>query len=141
MKLILAYNNAKKLAELQALFAPLGLELMNQGALGIAEADEPHITFVENALAKARHAAERANAPAIADDSGLCVDALGGAPGVHSARFAVHGGEHSPERETQRIVQDGANNQLLLERLQGVQDRRARFISALVDRKSTRLNS
>ncbi len=71
MKLILASNNAKKLAELQALFAPLGLELINQGALGIAEADEPHVSFVENALAKARYAAERAGAAAIADDSGL----------------------------------------------------------------------
>lgn len=137
MKLILASNNAKKLAELQALFAPLGLELVNQGALGIDEADEPHITFVENALAKARHAAARAGAPAIADDSGLCVDALGGAPGVHSARYAAlagaqSGGAAAAGREAQRIVQDAANNGLLLERLQGVQERRARFVSALV---------
>ncbi|OYY62729.1 MAG: hypothetical protein B7Y51_08070 [Burkholderiales bacterium 28-67-8] len=85
MRLVLASNNAGKLAELQSLFAPLGLSLVCQGDLGIAEADEPHLTFIENALAKARHAAHHAGAAAIADDSGLCVDALGGAPGVRSA--------------------------------------------------------
>lgn len=137
MRLVLASNNAKKLAELQLLFAPLGLDLVTQGALGIPEAEEPHITFVENALAKARHAAQRAGAAAIADDSGLCVDALGGAPGVLSARFAAQfGTELVPtdpaERESARVVQDAANNALLLARLQGVEDRRARFVSALV---------
>ena len=89
MRLVLASNNAASCAELQALFAPLGIELRRARAtLGIAEAEEPHRTFVENALAKARHAARAAGVPAIADDSGLCVDALGGAPGVDSAHFA-----------------------------------------------------
>lgn len=137
MRLVLASNNAKKLSELQTLFAPLGLDLVTQGSLGVAEADEPHITFVENALAKARHAAQHANAAAIADDSGLCVDALNGAPGVLSARYAVQFGDtpitaEPSQREKLRVVQDAANNQLLLERLQGVEDRRARFVSALV---------
>ena len=137
MRLVLASNNAKKLAELQALFAPLKLDMVTQGSLGIPEAEEPHVTFVENALAKARHASQRAGAAAIADDSGLCVDALGGAPGVLSARFAAQfGTELVPtdpaERESARVVQDAANNALLLERLQGVEDRRARYVSALV---------
>ena len=137
MKLVLASNNAKKLAELQPLFAPLDLQLTPQGALDIAEADEPHVTFVENALAKARHAAQHAGEAAIADDSGLCVDALGGAPGVLSARFATQFGDtpirvEPGGREAARIVQDAANNQLLLERMQAASDRRARFVSALV---------
>ena len=89
MRLVLASNNAKKLAELGALLAPLGIELIAQGALGVSEADEPHHSYIENALHKARHAARHANAAAIADDSGLCVDALGGAPGVVSAHFAA----------------------------------------------------
>ena len=123
MRLVLASNNAKKLAELQALFAPLGLELVAQGALGIGEAEEPHPTFIENALAKARHAAQASGSAAIADDSGLCVDALGGRPGVLSARFAtLHGGPKNDE----------ANNDELLRQLHGVADRRARFVSALV---------
>ena len=91
-QLILASNNAKKLKELQALISPLGVTLVTQGTLGIAEAEEPHVTFVENALAKARHAAREGQGPAIADDSGLCVAALGGAPGVRSARYAVDAG-------------------------------------------------
>jgi len=134
VRLVLASNNAKKLGELQTLFAPLGLELVTQGSLGIPEADEPHATFVENALAKARHAAHLGGAAAIADDSGLCVDALGGEPGVHSARFASQFGDQpiGPDREAVRVVQDAANNKLLLERLEGVEDRRARFVSALV---------
>ena len=123
MRLVLASNNAKKLLELQALFAPVGLELVTQGALGIAEAEEPHVTFVENALAKARHAAQHSGSAAIADDSGLCVDALGGAPGVLSARYAtLFGGPRDDE----------ANNDTLLQKLTGVTDRRARFVSALV---------
>ena len=131
MRLVLASNNAKKLAELAVLFAPLGLQLEPQGALGIAEAEEPHVTFIENALAKARHAAQSAGGAAIADDSGVCVDALGGAPGVVSAHFA---GAALPEsgREARRAVQDAANNRLLLERLQDVAVRRARFVSTLV---------
>ena len=88
-RLVLASNNAKKLAELRTLFAPLGLELVAQPSLGVSEAEEPHATFVENALAKARHAARASGLPALADDSGLCVDALGGAPGVASAHYAA----------------------------------------------------
>ena len=131
MQLVLASNNAKKLVELATLFAPLGLSLVAQGSLGISEAEEPHATFIENALAKARHAARAVGGAAIADDSGLCVDALGGAPGVVSARYAEL---HLPrvEREAQRRLQDEANNRLLLERLAGVADRRARFVSTLV---------
>ncbi|HEX6707683.1 MAG TPA: RdgB/HAM1 family non-canonical purine NTP pyrophosphatase [Albitalea sp.] len=131
MKLVLASNNAKKLVELQALFAPLALDIVTQGSLGIAEAEEPHHTFVENALAKARHAAQHVGAAAIADDSGLCVDALDGAPGVHSARYATQV-DDTPDREKTRGLQDAANNALLLERMQGIEDRRARFVSALV---------
>lgn len=123
MRLVLASNNGKKLDELRTLFAPLGLVLVKQGELGIAEAEEPHMTFVENALAKARHAARHANAAAIADDSGLCVDALGGAPGVLSARYATLFG---------RPKTDLDNNLMLLEKMQGIEDRRARFVSALV---------
>ncbi len=135
MRLVLASNNAKKLAELKALFAPLPLEIVAQGALGVAEAEEPHHTFIENALAKARHAARASGGAAIADDSGLCVDALGGAPGVASAHFAdvvLAAGE----REAQRRVQDDANNTLLLARLQGQADRRAKFVSTLVALRS-----
>ena len=135
MRLVLASNNAKKLAELKLMFAPLAIELVTQGSLGIAEAEEPHHTFIENALVKARHAAQLAGGAAIADDSGLCVDAIGGAPGVISAHFAPielpAGG-----REAQRAVQDAANNRLLLERLAGVSHRRATFISTLVALRS-----
>jgi len=87
MKLVLASNNAKKLKELRALFGGLAIELQPQGELGIGEAEEPHITFIENALAKARHAAEACGGAAMADDSGLCVDALAGEPGVQSAVY------------------------------------------------------
>jgi XTP/dITP diphosphohydrolase len=131
MRLVLASNNAKKLAELQALFAGLGVELVAQGTLGIAEAEEPHVTFIENALAKARHAARAAGGAAIADDSGLCVDALGGAPGVASAVYAPAPALQA-DREAMRRAQDAANNTLLLERLRGVADRRAAFVSTLV---------
>ena len=135
MRLVLASNNAKKLAELRALFAPVALELVTQGSLGIAEAEEPHLTFIENALAKARHAAQHAQGPAIADDSGLCVDALGGAPGVISAHYASI--DLPPgEREAQRAQQDSANNALLLERLRGNPQRHARFVSTLVALRS-----
>jgi XTP/dITP diphosphohydrolase len=131
VRLVLASNNAKKLAELNALLAPAGVELVTQGSLGIAEAEEPHASFVENALVKARHAAAAAGGAAIADDSGLCVAALGGAPGVISAHYAnvdlLPG-----EREAQRRVQDDANNRLLLERLMAMTDRRAHFISTLI---------
>lgn len=131
MRLVLASNNAKKLIELQALFGALPIALVAQGALGIAEAEEPHVTFVENALAKARHAARAAGGAAIADDSGLCVDALGGAPGVQSAVYAPAPPAEG-DREARRRAQDTANNALLLERLQGVADRRCAFVSTLV---------
>ncbi len=134
MRLVLASNNAKKLAELQALFDGLGVELVRQGDLGVTEAEEPHVTFIENALAKARHAAAATGLPAIADDSGLCVDALGGMPGVISANYAtvVARTGATPAREVLRQSQDEANNALLLERLRDVEDRRACFMCTLV---------
>ena len=119
-QLVLASNNAKKIKELNALLAPLGIEVIPQGQLGIPEAEEPHVTFVENALAKARHAAQHSGLPALADDSGLCVRALGGAPGVISARYA---GEPKS---------DARNNEKLLADLAGQNDRRAHFVSVLV---------
>jgi XTP/dITP diphosphohydrolase len=119
-RLVLASNNPKKAAEMTALLAPLGIQVVPQSAFDIPEADEPHHTFVENALAKARHASALAGLPAIADDSGLCVMALGGAPGVQSARYA---GEPKS---------DARNNALLLERLDGIADRRAFFYSVVV---------
>jgi XTP/dITP diphosphohydrolase len=131
MRLVLASNNAKKLGELQALLAPAGVELVTQGSLGVAEADEPFHTFIENALTKARHAAQHTGGAAIADDSGLCVDAMGGAPGVISAHYAEVK-TRVADREGHRRVQDAANNALLLERLSGMADRRARFVSTLV---------
>jgi XTP/dITP diphosphohydrolase len=136
MRVVLASNNAKKLAELASLFAPLGLELVTQGSLGVPEAEEPHATFLENALAKARHAALATGGAALADDSGLCVDALGGEPGVVSAHFADVAIDGSLDREAQRRRQDAANNRQLLERLAGAVagagDRRARFVSTIV---------
>ena len=131
MRLVLASNNRAKLAELAALFSAVPIELVAQGELGVAEAEEPHVTFVENALAKARHAARAANAAAIADDSGLCVDALGGAPGVQSAHYAPVK-RRVTDREGHRRVQDAANNALLVDRLRGIADRRARFVSTIV---------
>jgi XTP/dITP diphosphohydrolase len=131
VKLVLASNNAKKLVELQLLLEGLAIELVPQGAFGVSEAEEPHFTFVENALAKARHAARATGLAALADDSGLCVDELGGAPGVQSAVFAslpAQGGD----RELQRRAQDAANNALLLARMQGITRRRCRFVSTLV---------
>ncbi|MBQ0929604.1 non-canonical purine NTP pyrophosphatase [Ideonella alba] len=136
MKLVLASNNAKKLKELSALFGALPIELVTQGSLGVAEAEEPHITFVENALAKARHAAQATGLPAIADDSGLCVDALGGHPGVQSAVYAPLQAPEGLEREARRALQDEANNALLLQRLQDQADRRASFVCALVALRS-----
>ena len=119
-QLVLASGNAGKLKELSALLAPLGIEVLPQSAFNVSEAEEPHPSFVENALAKARHAARATGLPALADDSGLCVDALGGAPGVLSARFA---GEPKS---------DARNNALLLQRLAGETRRGARFYCALV---------
>ena len=131
MRLVLASNNAKKLSELRAMLTGLPVQLLAQGELGITEAEEPHATFVENALLKARHAAAESQGPAIADDSGLCVDALGGAPGVISAHYAGElAGEG--EREARRRAQDAANNTRLLQELSSVTDRRAHFVSTLV---------
>jgi XTP/dITP diphosphohydrolase len=121
VKLVLASNNPGKLREIEAL-AGGRLELVAQSALGIAEAEEPHGTFVENALAKARHASRAAELPALADDSGLCVDALGGDPGVHSAYFAG--------REGSRDQRDGRNNAKLLADLGA--ERSAHYYCAMV---------
>ncbi|HSM22718.1 MAG TPA: non-canonical purine NTP pyrophosphatase, partial [Rubrivivax sp.] len=131
MRLVLASNNAKKRSELRLLLGGLALELVAQGELGIAEAEEPHVTFIENALAKARHAAAAAGGAAMADDSGVCVDALGGAPGVISAHYAG-ALTAAGDREARRRAQDAANNALLLQQLQGQADRRAFFVSTLV---------
>ncbi|BEP60280.1 RdgB/HAM1 family non-canonical purine NTP pyrophosphatase [Variovorax sp. V213] len=123
MKLVLASNNAGKLAELQQLFAELSVTLVPQSALGVGEAEEPFRTFVENALAKARHASAATGLPAIADDAGLCVDAFGGLPGVDTAFYATQFG----------YAKGDANNvKALLEQLDGVVNRRAALVSTLV---------
>jgi XTP/dITP diphosphohydrolase len=127
MKIVLASNNAGKLAELQAMFAPLGVELLRQGALGIGEADEPFRTFVENALAKARHAAAASGLPAIADDAGLCVEAFGGLPGVDTAYYATQFGYAKG---------DDNNVRALLEQMATIDDRRAALVSTLVGVRS-----
>jgi XTP/dITP diphosphohydrolase len=107
-KLVLASNNAGKIRELRSLLAPLGIEVVPQSSLGVSEAEEPHATFIENALAKARHAARLTGLPALGEDSGICVDALDGAPGVYSARFA--GEPKSDERNNQRLLQELAGH-------------------------------
>lgn len=122
-RIVLASNNAGKLAELQAMFAPLGIALVRQGELGVPEAPEPHRTFVENALAKARNAARHTGLPAIADDAGLCVDAFGGLPGVDTAYYATQFGYPKG---------DANNVKALLEQMEGVADRRAALVSTLV---------
>ncbi len=127
MKLVLASNNAGKLAELQALFAPLGVELVRQADLGIPEAPEPHRTFIENALAKARHAALQSGLPALADDAGLCVEAFGGLPGVDTAYYATQHGY--PKGDDHNVT-------ALLEQMQSVTDRRAALVSTLVALRS-----
>lgn len=127
MKLVLASNNAGKLAELQALFAPLGVELVRQADLNIPEAPEPHRTFVENALAKARHAARVSGLPALADDAGLCVEAFGGLPGVDTAFYATQFGYPKG---------DAHNVRALLEQMAEVTDRRAALVSTLVALRS-----
>jgi XTP/dITP diphosphohydrolase len=123
MKLVLASNNAGKLAELQAMFAPLGVTLVRQAELGIPEAEEPFHTFIENALAKARHASRASGLPAVADDAGLCVDAFGGEPGVHTAYYATRFGYDKG---------DANNVRALLEQMQGLDNRRAALVSTLV---------
>jgi XTP/dITP diphosphohydrolase len=127
MKLVLASNNAGKLNELQALFEPLGVALVCQADLGIPEAPEPHRTFVENALAKARHASRVSGLPALADDAGLCVDAFGGLPGVDTAYYATQFGYPKGDQNNVRA---------LLEQMAGVQDRRAALVSTLVALRS-----
>ncbi len=119
-RLVLASGNAGKLAEFGALFGGLRLQLAAQSDWNVAPCDEPAPTFIENALLKARHAARHTGLPALADDSGLCVAALGGEPGVRSARFAGDAAD------------DAANNALLLERLHGVTQRQAHFVCVLV---------
>ncbi len=127
MKIVLASNNAGKLAELQTLFAPLNMSLVPQSALNIPEAPEPFRTFVENALAKARHAAQLSGLPALADDAGLCVDAYGGQPGVDTAFYATRFGYPKG---------DDTNVTALLEQMQGIAHRRAAMVSTLVALRS-----
>ncbi len=123
MKIVLASNNKGKLDELQAMFAPLRVELIPQAALDIPEADEPYRTFVENALTKARNAAQHSGLPALADDAGLCVDAFGGLPGVDTAYYATQFGYEKG---------DANNVRALLEQLAGHSNRRAALVSTLV---------
>ena len=119
-RLVIATGNAHKLHEIGSLLRPLGIEVLSQAEFDVPEAAEPHNTFIENALAKARHAARLTGLPALADDSGLCVNALGGAPGVISAIYA---GEPRS---------DARNNDKLLASLRGIQDRRAHYHCSLV---------
>jgi XTP/dITP diphosphohydrolase len=126
-KIVLASGNAGKLAELRAMLAPLGIELVSQSELGISEAEEPFRTFVENALAKARHASAASGLPALADDAGLCVEAFGGLPGVDTAFYATRFGYEKG---------DANNVRALLEQLQGQSDRRAALVSTLVGVRS-----
>lgn len=128
-KLVLASSNAGKLREFEALLAPLGIEIVPQTRLGVAGAEEPHGTFVENALAKARHASRRTRLPALADDSGICARALGGEPGVHSARFA---GEAPPGPAAGREAQDARNNEKLVRLLADKDDRMAHYYCVIV---------
>ena len=123
-KIVIASGNAGKLREIQAILAPLGCEVLTQSELGIADAEEPHFTFIENALAKARHASQHSGLPALADDSGVCAPALGGEPGVHSARYAGNSGS--------REERDARNNEKLIEALAGGADRRAYYYCAVV---------
>ncbi|MDD5028762.1 MAG: RdgB/HAM1 family non-canonical purine NTP pyrophosphatase [Rhodoferax sp.] len=123
MKIVLASNNPGKLNELHSMFAPLGYELVTQGSLGIPEAPEPFHTFIENALAKARHAARASGLPAVADDAGLCVDAFGGLPGVQTAFYAMQYGYPKS---------DDNNVSALLEQMAGISNRRAAMVSTLV---------
>ena len=127
MKIVLASNNRGKLVELQAMFAPLGVELICQGDLFEGEAPEPYGTFVENALSKARFAAEKTGLPAIADDAGMCVDHFGGLPGVDTAYYCTQFGYEKS---------DDNNVRALLEQMQGVENRRAAMVSTLVGVRS-----
>jgi len=123
MKIVLASNNQGKLRELQEMFTPLGCVLVRQADLGVPECPEPHRTFVENALAKARNAAQHTGLPALADDAGLCVDAFGGLPGVDTAYYATRFGYPKG---------DDNNVKALLEQMQSIDQRRAALVSTLV---------
>ena len=127
-KLVLASSNPGKLREIEALLTPLGVEVVPQSGLGIGDAEEPHATFVENALAKARHASRKSRLPALADDSGICASALGGEPGVHSARFAAEGAPAGVDR----AVMDARNNAKLVRLLAEHDDRRAHYVCVVV---------
>ena len=127
MKIVLASNNPGKLAELQVMLAPLGVLLIKQADLGISEAAEPYRTFIENALAKARHAAQLSGLPALADDAGLCVHAFGGLPGVDTAFYATQFGYKKG---------DDNNVRALLEQMAGLDERRAALVSTLVGVRS-----
>ena len=129
MKIVLASNNRGKLVELQAMFAPLGVELICQGDLFEGEAPEPYGTFVENALSKARFAAEKTGLPAIADDAGMCVDHFGGLPGVDTAYYCTQFGYEKS---------DDNNVRAMLEQMQGVENRRAAMVSTLVGVRSSK---
>lgn len=129
MKIVLASNNPGKLAELQAMFAPLNVALVRQADLGIPEAPEPFFTFVENALSKARHASEASGLPALADDAGLCVDAFGGLPGVDTAYYATQWGY--PKGDDHNVT-------ALLEQMKGIANRRAAMVSTLVAVRSAK---
>jgi XTP/dITP diphosphohydrolase len=125
-KIVIASGNPGKLREFGQMLAPLGIAIIPQSQLGVPERDEPHATFVENALAKARHASRLAGLPALADDSGICMAALGGEPGVHSARFAAE------EPADRRDAQDRRNNETLIALLKNRRDRRAHFYCVIV---------
>ncbi len=127
LKIVLASNNPGKLSELQAMLGSTGLQLVRQSELNIPEAEEPHRTFVENALAKARHASLLSGLPALADDAGLCVDAFGGLPGVDTAFYATQFGYAKG---------DDNNVRALLEQMQGISNRRAALVSTLVALRS-----
>jgi XTP/dITP diphosphohydrolase len=128
-KLVIASGNPGKLREFGQMLAPLGYEIVPQASLGIPDAEEPHATFVENALAKARHASGLAKMPAFADDSGICVAALGGEPGVHSARYAGTPAAGAPGG---REAQDARNNRKLVDALANQRDRRAHYYCVIV---------
>lgn len=125
MKIVLASNNQGKLIELSSLMLPLNITVVAQGSCGVVECEEPFTTFIENALHKARHASRETGLPALADDSGLCVPALNGAPGVYSARYSVQTGDKSIGRDTR-------NNLKLIENLKGIEDRQSYFYTVLV---------
>jgi XTP/dITP diphosphohydrolase len=126
-KLVAASSNPGKIREFRAMLAPLGFDVVPQAQLGVSDTEEPHATFIENALAKARHACRSSGIWAFADDSGICVAALHGEPGVRSARYAVDAGERG-DRESQ----DARNNRKLIDALSGAGDRRAHYYCVMV---------